>query len=138
MHWCRVTDFLRWYFGMLNEVFRFADCSAKRGFGKLSGVCGMIAVDWIRSEEIARVHCDMWKRYIECESSRVNFERRMYAELSNGLARNVNEISINARIHAVTSAYHRDGFAEYNNDVELLLSGAGAGAGAGDNNSDDE
>ena len=77
-------------------------------------------------------------RYIECESSRVNFERRMYAELSNGLARNVNEISINARIHAVTSAYHRDGFAEYNNDVELLLSGAGAGAGAGDNNSDDE
>ena len=75
----------------------------------------------------------------ERESTRDNFERRMYAELSSGLARNVNEISINARIDAVTSAYNRDGFAfacacafaESNKDVVLL-------SGAGDNNSDDE
>jgi hypothetical protein len=132
----RVTDFLGWYFGMLNEVFRFTDGSVKRGFGKLSGVCGMIAVDWIRSEDAARGHSSMWKRYMELERSRVNFERRMYGELSSGLARNVNEISIKARIDVVARAYHRDGFAESNNEVlSLSLSLLSP---ENDNTSDDE
>ena len=31
----RVTDFLRWYFGLLTDVFQFASWSVKRRFGKL-------------------------------------------------------------------------------------------------------
>jgi hypothetical protein len=113
----RVTDFMRWYFGLLNDVFQFADWSVKRGFGQLSGVCGMIAVDWIKSPAVARRHYDMWKRYIELQCSRANFERRLFADLPAGHARNVIEISINARIDTVISAYHKDGFAEYTNDA---------------------
>jgi hypothetical protein len=74
----------------------------------------------------------MWKRYMELERGCVNFERVMYAELSAGLARNVNEISIKARIDVVARAYHRDGFAESNNEVLSLLSPEN------DNTSDDE
>ena len=113
----RVTDFMRWYFGLLNDVFQFSELSAKRGFGQLSGVCGMIAVDWIKGPAVARRHYDMWKRYIELQCSRANFERRLFADLPAGHARNVIEISINARIDTVIAAYHNDAFAEYNNDA---------------------
>jgi hypothetical protein len=119
-----VTTFLRWYFGLLNDVFQFSDWSVKRGFGKLSGVCGMIAVDWIKSPVIARGHYNMWKRYTELQCSRANFERRMFADLPNGLARNVTEISINARIDAVITVYHRDAFAEYNHDAFQIVLGS--------------
>jgi hypothetical protein len=84
----------------------------------------MIAVDWIRSPVIARGHYNMWKRYIELQCSRANFERRMFAELPNGLARNVTEISINARIDAVITVYHRDAFAEYNHDAFQIVLGS--------------
>lgn len=120
----RVTDFMRWYFGLLHDVFQFSDWSVKRNFGKLSGVCGMIAVDWIRSSVIARGHYYMWKRYIELQCSRANFERRIFAELPNGLVRNMNEISINARIDAVATVYHRDAFAEYNHDAFQIVLGS--------------
>jgi hypothetical protein len=73
---------------------------------------------------------------MELERSRVNFERRMYGELSSGLARNVNEISIKARIDVVARADHRDGFAESNNEVlSLSLSLLSP---ENDNTSDDE
>ena len=120
----RVTDFLRWYFVGLNDVFKYSDNSVKRVFGKLSGVCGMIAVDWIRSPMVARSHSEMWCRYIELRCSRANFERRMFAELPNGLARNMNAISINARIDTVITAYQRDAFAEYNNDAFQVVLGS--------------
>ena len=120
----RVTDFLRWYFGLLTDVFQFTELSVKRVFGKLSRVGGMIAMDWIRSTVIARGHYNMWKRYIELQCSRANFERRIFAELPNGLARNVTEIAINARIDAVITAYHHDEFAEYNQDAFQIVLGS--------------
>lgn len=120
----RVTDFLRWYFGLLTDVFQFTELSVKRVFGKLSRVGGMIAMDWIRSTVIARGHYNMWKRYIELQCSRANFERRMFAELPNGLARNVTEIAINARIDAVIAVYHHDAFAEYNLDAFQIVLGS--------------
>jgi hypothetical protein len=113
----RVTDFMRWYFGLLTDVFQFADWSVKRSFGKLSGVCGMIAVDWINSNAGARGRYEMWKRYIELQYSRAHFERQLYSELPNGHARNVTEIAINARIAAAVNLYQNDAFAEYNNDA---------------------
>jgi hypothetical protein len=127
----RVTDFMRWYFGLLTDVFQFAGWSAKRTFGKLSGVCGMIAVDWINSAAGARSHYEMWKRYIELQYSRAHFERRLYAELPNGHARNVTEIAINARIAAIVTVYHRDSFAEYSQDAFGVVLGS-------DYESDDE
>jgi hypothetical protein len=48
----------------------------------------------------------------------------MFAELPNGLARNVTEISINARIDAVITVYHRDAFAEYNHDAFQIVLGS--------------
>lgn len=117
----RVTDFMRWYFGLLHDVFQFADLRVKRGFGQLSGVCGMIAVDWIKSPAIARSHYEMWKRYIELQCSRANFERRMFSDLPNGLARNVIEIAINARIDTVITVYQRDAFAEHNHDAFQIV-----------------
>ena len=128
---CRVTDFMRWYFGLLTVVFQFASRSVKRRFGKLSGVCGMIAVDWINNAAGARGHYTMWKCYIELQCSRANFERRMFAELPNGHARNVTEIAINARIAAVVAVYQRDAFAEYSNDAFNIILGS-------DEDSDDE
>jgi hypothetical protein len=113
----RVTDFMRWYFGLLTDVFQFADWSVKRSFGKLSGVCGMIAVDWINSNAGARGRYEMWKRYIELQYSRAHFERQLYSELPNGHARNVTEIAINARIAAAVNLYQNDAFAECNNDA---------------------
>ena len=118
----RVTDFLRWYFGLLTDVFQFASWSVKRSFGKLSGVCGMIAVDWINGR--ARLHYEMWKRYVELQYSRAHFERRMFAELPNGYARNVTEIAINARIAKVLQVYQHDAFAEYSNDVFNVILGS--------------
>lgn len=117
----RVTDFMRWYFGLLTDVFQFADWSVKRSFGKLSGVCGMIAVDWINSNAGARGRYEMWKRYIELQYSRAHFERQLYSELPNGHARNVTEIAINARIAAAVNLYQTDAFAEYNNDAFQLV-----------------
>lgn len=127
----RVTDFLRWYFGLLTDVFQFASWSVKRTFGKLSGVCGMIAVDWINSIAGARLHYEMWKRYIELQYSRAHFERRLYAELPNGHVRNVTEIAINARIAKVAEIYQRDAFAEYSQDAFGVVLGS-------DYESDDE
>jgi hypothetical protein len=118
----RVTDFLRWYFGLLTDVFQFASWSVKRTFGKLSGVCGMIAVDWINGR--ARLQYEMWKRYVELQYSRAHFERRMFADLPNGHARNVTEIAINARIAAIVAVYHRDEFAEYSQDVFSVILGS--------------
>jgi hypothetical protein len=120
----RVTDFLRWYFGLLTDVFQFASWSVKRTFGKLSGVCGMIAVDWINSNAGARGHYAIWKRCIELQFSRAHFERRLFAELPNGHARNVTEIAINARIDAVMKAYETDVFAEYSQDAFNIILGS--------------
>jgi hypothetical protein len=120
----RVTDFMRWYFGLLTDVFQFADWSVKRSFGKLSGVCGMIAVDWINSNAGARGRYEMWKRYIELQYSRAHFERRLYSELPNGHARNVTEIAINARITSAVNVYQRDAFAEYSQDAFQIMLGS--------------
>jgi hypothetical protein len=120
----RVTDFLRWYFGLLTDVFQFASWSVKRRFGKLSGVCGMIAVDWINNPVGARAHYAMWKCYIDLQYSRANFERRLFAELPNGHARNVTELAINARIAAVIAVHQRDAFAEYSNDAFSIVLGS--------------
>ena len=117
----RVSDFLRWYFGLLMDVFQFADWSVKRGFGKLSGVGGMIAVDWIKNPSVARGHYEMWKKCIELQYTRANFVRRMFADLPNGHARNVTEIAINARIDAVINVYQKDAFAEYSHDVFQII-----------------
>ena len=119
----RVTDFLRWYFGLLTDVFQFASWSVKRRFGKLSGVCGMIAVDWINNAAGARGHYAMWKCYIDLQYSRANFERRLFADLPNGHARNVTELAINARVGAVVAVYQRDEFAEYSNDLFNVILG---------------
>ena len=116
-HEQRVIDFLRWYFGLLSDVFQFTEWSVKRSFGKLSGVCGMIAVDWINNATVTRARYDMWKRYIDLQYSRANFERRLFADLPNGYARNVTEMAINARIAKVLHVYQHDAFAEYSNDV---------------------
>jgi hypothetical protein len=120
----RVTDFLRWYFGLLTDVFQFASWSVKRRFGKLSGVCGMIAVDWINNPAGARAHYAMWKCYIDLQYSRANFERRLFTELPNGHARNVTELAINARIAAVIAVHQRDAFAEYSNDAFNIVLGS--------------
>ena len=120
----RVTNFLRWYFGLLTDVFQFVDWSVKRSFGKLSGVCGLIAVDWIKNPVVARTHYDMWKRYVDLQYSRANFERRLFGELTNGNARNVTETAINARIDAVIQLYQKDGFAEYTQDVFKIILGS--------------
>jgi hypothetical protein len=120
----RVTDFMRWYFGLLTDVFQFADWSVKRSFGKLSGVCGMIAVDWINSNAGARGRYEMWKRYIELQYSRAHFERRLFADLPNGHARNVTEIAINARITSAVNVYQRDAFAEYSQDAFQIMLGS--------------
>jgi hypothetical protein len=117
VHEQRVIGFLRWYFGLLSDVFQFTDWSVKRSFGKLSGVCGMIAVDWINNATVTRARYDMWKRYIDLQYSRANFERRLFADLPNGYARNVTEMAINARIAKVLQVYQHDAFAEYSNDV---------------------
>jgi len=116
----RVTDFLRWYFGILTDVFQFAAWTVKRTFGKLSGVCGLIAADWIQNPVVARSHYDMWKKYIDLQYSREHFERRIFEKLSNGNARNVTEIAINARIAAVCSLYQENGFSEYETDLFKL------------------
>lgn len=120
----RVTDFMRWYFGLLTDVFQFADWSVKRSFGKLSGVCGMIAVDWINSNAGARGHYEMWKRYIELQYSRAHFERRLFADLPTGHARNVTELAINARIAAAINLYQKDAFAEYSQDAFQIMLGS--------------
>ena len=73
---------------------------------------------------IARGHYNIWKRYIELQCSRANFERRMFADLPNGLARNVTEISTNALIDTVITVHHRDAFAEYNRDAFQILLGS--------------
>ena len=125
----RVSEFMRWYFGLLSDVFEYASWSVKRKFGKLSGVCGMIAVDWINGH--ARGHYDMWKKFIELQYSRENFERRLFADLPNGHARNVTEIAINSRIAKVVEMYNRDAFAEYSQDIFSLVLGS-------DYDSDDE
>jgi len=127
----RVSEFMRWYFGLLSDVFEYASWSVKRKYGKLSGVCGMIAVDWINSVSGARGHYDMWKKYIELQYSRANFERRLFADLPNGHARNVTEIAINSRIAKVVEMYQRDAFAEYSQDIFGLVVGS-------DYESDDE
>ena len=77
----------------------------------------MIAVDWINNAVVTRARYDMWKRFIELQYSRANFERRMFADLPNGHARNVTEIAMNARIAKVLQVYQEDEFAEYSNDV---------------------
>jgi hypothetical protein len=92
----RVSEFMRWYFGLLSDVFEYASWSVKRKFGKLSGVCGMIAVDWING----------------------------HADLPNGHARNVTEIAINSRIAKVVEMYNRDAFAEYSQDIFSLVVGS--------------
>ena len=58
----------------------------------------------------------------------------MFADLPNGLARNVTEISTNARnvteistnalIDTVITVHHRDAFAEYNRDAFQILLGS--------------
>jgi len=120
----RVTNFLRWYFGLLTDVFQFVDWSVKRIFGKLSGVCGLIVMDWIKNPVVARTHYDMWKCYVDLQYSRANFERRLFGELTNGNARNVTETAINARIDAVIQLYQKDGFAEYKQDVFKIILGS--------------
>jgi hypothetical protein len=120
----RVTDFLRWYFGLLTDVFQFASWSVKRRFGKLSGVCGMIAVDWINNVASARGHYAMWKCYIDLQYSRAHFERRIFADLPTGHARNVTEIAINARIAKVLHVYQETAFAEYSNDIFNVILGS--------------
>jgi hypothetical protein len=127
----RVSDFLRWYFGLLTDVFQFTNWTVKRSFGKLSGVCGMVAVDWINNVSGARGHYAMWKKYIELQYSRANFERRLFADLPNGHARNVTEIAINSRIAKVVEVHQRDAFAEYNQDIFGVVLGS-------DYESDDE
>ena len=120
----RVSDFLRWYFGLLTDVFQFSNWTVRRSFGKLSGVCGMVAVDWINTASGARGHYDMWKKYIELQYSRANFERRLFAELPNGHARNVTEIAINSRIAKVVEVHQRDAFVEYNQDIFGVVLGS--------------
>lgn len=127
----RVSDFLRWYFGLLSDVFEYASWSVKRKYGKLSGVCGMIAVDWINNVSVARGHYEMWKKYIELQYSRANFERRLFADLPNGHARNVTEIAINSRIAKVIEIHQRDAFVEYSQDAFSIVLGS-------DYDSDDE
>jgi len=56
--------------------------------------------------------------------SRAHFERRMFADLPNGHARNVTEIAINARIAAIVAVYHRDEFAEYSQDAFSIILGS--------------
>ena len=120
----RVTDFLRWYFGLLTDVFQFAGWSVKRNFGKLSGVCGMIAVDWINCPVVARGHYEMWKKYVELQYSRMNFERRLFADLPNGHARNVTESAINARLCKVNELYEVDEMMGSSEDVFNLILGS--------------
>lgn len=127
----RVYNFMRWYFGLLTDVFQFTNWTVRRSFGKLSGVCGMIAVDWINNASAARGHYEMWKKYIELQYSRANFERRLFADLPNGHARNVTEIAINSRIAKVVEVHQRDVFAEYSQDIFSLVVGS-------DYDSDDE
>lgn len=117
----RMTDFLRWYFGILTDVFQFAQWTVKRTFGKLSGVCGLVAVDWINSPAGARSHYEMWKKYIDLQYSREHFERRVFEKLSNGNARNVTELAINARIAAVCALYQENQFSEYETDLFKLI-----------------
>lgn len=117
----RVTDFLRWYFGILTDVFQFAHWPVKRTFGKLSGVCGLIAVDWIKNPSAARASYGMWKKYIDLQYSRKHFERRVFEKLSNGNARNVTETAINARLDAIYGLYQENGFSEYEVDLFKLV-----------------
>ena len=133
----RVTDFMRWYFGLLTDVFQFSDWTVKRTFGKLSGVCGLIAVDWIQNPSVARSHYEMWKRYVELQYSRAHFERRVFSSLPNGHARNVTEIAINARIGAVCALYQDNAFSEYAHDVfDLVLGNDYSGNAAAEDDAD--
>ena len=62
--------------------------------------------------------------YIDLEYSRLNFERRLFGELSNGNARNVTERAMNARIDVVKQVYEKDGFAEYTQDAFKIILGS--------------
>lgn len=120
-----VAGFLRWYFGILDQALRNVT-RPKRIYGRLSGICGMMACDWIQQRQNQnQIQCHnrdgMWRQYIKIQNSREHFERRIFADLTDGVVRNTTPSAINARISAVIEAYTGGAFEDYQQDLFALI-----------------
>lgn len=122
-----VTTFLRWYFGILDQALRNVT-RPKRIYGRLTGICGMMACDWIQQRQHqnqgqnqGHIRDGMWRQYIKIQNSREHFERRIFADLTDGVVRNTTPSAINARISAVIAAYTGGAFEDYQQDLFALI-----------------
>ena len=119
----RVAAFFRWYFAILDNALRYVT-RPKRVYGRLSGICGMLVCDWIQGGGVGGVgggHDEMWRQYVKIQNSREHFERRIFAELPDGVVRNTTASAINARILTVLAAYESRVFEDYRHDAFALI-----------------
>lgn len=116
----RVSAFFRWYFAILDNALRYLT-RPKRIYGKLSGICGMMVCDWIQGGAVGGAHDEMWRQYIKIQNSREHFERRIFADLADGTARNTTAVAINTRILTVLAAYEACVFEDYRQDAFALI-----------------
>lgn len=122
----RVFKFLRWYFRILDDALQYVT-RPKRIYGRLAGICGMMVCDWIQTQthqphhQGQQCHDAMWVQYIKIQNSREHFERRIFAELPDGVVRNTTPSAINARISTVIAAYTGGVFDDYRHDAFALI-----------------
>lgn len=116
----RVSAFFRWYFTILDSALRYVT-RPKRIYGKLSGICGLMMCDWIQGGAVGGAHDEMWRQYVKIQNSREHFERRIFADLADGAARNTTAVAINTRILTVLAAYESRIFEDYRQDAFALI-----------------
>ena len=102
----RVRKFFRYYFDILNEVFRDVKRIRNKHYGKIGGPISLVVFDWLNANgEMLDTHARVWRHYFTNHyANPKEYEGRVFKELSKGALRNNTPAYISLKVKCVFAA----------------------------------